>query len=372
MITCSTTASFLAAALLVMMPMSSSATAGEPLIALKPTTKAKPAFSVNVSDDVLQLACSLDGKLLVAGTRSSELVVWDKPFEKSPRVIQSKGKGSITSVTISPDCKHIAATSWWDQHLRVFESATGRQLVAVDCGHGLTQACFSPNGKMLATSGNMIVSSGRDEVASTLELRDPHTGKLVEILKGEESEEFTRFGFHPKGDVLAIGCRSGKVQLWSLKTRKLLATADAHLKAVTDVSFSSDGKALASAGLDGQAILWMVTPLNTLPRKDESEIKLVRSHTLKTPFETLAKVAWSSKGTHIVVSCYAAGHRGRRCTNISIWETKSGKEISNLGDGENGHGGFTATFCPHDEYVFCGDARSRVCAWRFASLLGMN
>jgi WD40 repeat protein len=62
----------------------------------------------------------------------------------------------------------------------------------------------------------------------------------------------------PDGDTFASAGAIGNVKLWSLSSRRVLATLRGHQSAVTRVRFSPDGSSLASASRDGTVRVWDV------------------------------------------------------------------------------------------------------------------
>src|SRR5215471_483194 len=64
--------------------------------------------------------------------------------------------------------------------------------------------------------------------------------------------------FSPDGKMVATASADATVRLWSLGSRRQIASLSGHGGPVRAVAFSPDGKLLASAGADGTARLWDV------------------------------------------------------------------------------------------------------------------
>ena len=149
--------------------------------------------------------------------------------------------GSVQSVSFSPDGGTIATGSS-DGTVQLWDAVTG-QLKATLTGHNreVTNVVFSPDGMTLA-SGSLD---------KTVRLWDAVTGLLKATLTGHTRS----VSFSPDGGTIATGT-DGTVRLWDAVTGQLKATLIGHTRDVYSVSFSPDGRTVASASSDRTVRLW--------------------------------------------------------------------------------------------------------------------
>jgi WD40 repeat protein len=146
----------------------------------------------------------------------------------------------------------------------------------------------------------MLLTAGLTAPLSAQEL------KLRETLKGYEANVFS-LTYSPDGKTLASGTVTGDIRLWDTATNKERAVLKGHTR-VASVQFSPDGKVLASAGnLDGTARLWEVATGRLL-------------HTFNLPDkDTVNGVAFNPDSTTLA----ACGFKGK----LPVWDVVTGKQV---------------------------------------------
>jgi WD40 repeat protein len=71
----------------------------------------------------------------------------------------------------------------------------------------------------------------------------------------------TALALSPDASILATGAASGRCYIWSLASGALLASWDAHFRAVTRLAFTDDGETILSAGADASVLAFDVADL---------------------------------------------------------------------------------------------------------------
>jgi len=150
------------------------------------------------------------------------------------------------------------ASASTDYTIKLWNLKTGKEIRTLT-GHGnyVSSVSFSPDGKTVA-SGSQPDGRGVFGVRdSTIKLWNVLTGKEIRILTGHEDGVLS-VSFSPDGKTLASGSADQTIKLWNLETGEEIHTLTGHDKVVLSVSFSPDGQTVASGSADQTIKLWNV------------------------------------------------------------------------------------------------------------------
>jgi len=109
-----------------------------------------------------------------------------------------------------------------------------------------TEVAFSPDGKIIASSG----------VDNSIKLWDEEGNLLKEIVEGHNDRVITSVIFHPEGNSIATSSYDGTIRLWNLEGQLVAKPFRGHGGWVHSIAFSPSGEYLVSAGENGDIRLW--------------------------------------------------------------------------------------------------------------------
>jgi WD40 repeat protein/beta-lactamase regulating signal transducer with metallopeptidase domain len=241
------------------------------------------------------LAFAPDGKLLASVGFDGLLRLWDPATGKAVRWI-SGHKAPVNCVAFSPDGKLVAVGDS-NPAIRLWEVESGK-LVHGSFWHvaSVQGLAFGADGQTIVTTDGPVriwqvnppeehakidnwtevrsIARAPNDQALAIGLGYDHAislwsrngdGELQRHVPGGHHYGTNALAFSPDGKILASAGSDGRIKLWDIGTRRMVAEAAANRSAALAVAFSPDGKQLASAGDDHKVRLWSVDQLKARP-----------------------------------------------------------------------------------------------------------
>jgi serine/threonine protein kinase len=290
-----------------------------------PATQPAAPQSMNTrhSGSCSSLAFLPDGLHAVSESGGAEVCVWDlqscslkqswlyafeQPFQDLSGVLAVSPEGSLLAVAgINPATRDLFFP-------RLFDARTGKPIgkdYPIDrLGRALA---FSPDGSRLA----MVELPGLWGFAELvgqkpmLDIREIQTGKRKRL---PLAAPVNSIAFSSDGTLLVTGSDDRDVLVWSLAENRRTRLLAGHTGAVSQVTFSADGKRIFSASnADGTLRVWNNDPESTDAGKEVRQIQIGVSKMLCAAF-------WPGGRA-------LTGHADGR---VVLWDLDSGKEQQQL------------------------------------------
>jgi WD40 repeat protein/cellulose biosynthesis protein BcsQ len=197
-------------------------------------------------DRVFEVQFSPDGKLIASCSADRSVILWK--VEGEMLHVFKEHNDMVWSVSFSPDGKFLA-TGGDDSKIYIWQCNDINQVYkSYDYPSRVFSVCFSPDSTKIAVSG-----VDRDS-------REPEIIDLIsdtkQKLKGHQ-EEVLCITFSPDGKQLATASGDGTIRIWSLDGAELHAFRG-HRKKAQTVQFHPNGILIASGGDDNTIRIWQL------------------------------------------------------------------------------------------------------------------
>ena len=194
-------------------------------------------------DEVNGVVFSPNGESFATCSKDGTVRLWQTMDGRE--VLRLTNPKSATAVTISPD-GHFLAGIIGDNTARVWELPSGREVARLAHDDVVNAIAFRPDSRSIATasgypSSHMISGAKLDDNARVWELP---SGR--EILRVAHRHNVWAVSFSSDGRYLATASNDGTAQLWDVDARREVARP-IHECPVSSIAFSADGRFLATA-----------------------------------------------------------------------------------------------------------------------------
>ncbi len=187
--------------------------------------------------------------------------------------------------------------------------------------------CYSATSSVVTSlyDGARVVAAAQNKGGSTTfvtyDLSRASGGPVARC--GGPETTITSLSASPCFGFLGAGGSSGRLYIWHYASGRMLASFDAHLGAVTRVTWTDDSSVLLSAGADGTVHGWSIAYVTDLKRSRGDALRpsiTLRAHSL--PVKTLAVGRGLPACARVVT---AAADRSAR-----LWHLGSGRSIGRV------------------------------------------
>jgi WD40 repeat protein len=214
-----------------------------------------------------------DGKLVAAGANSDEdgrivgaadgceVIVWNVDDNSEvTRLMWTDAK--ISRVAFGPDGTTLAAALRHDRlgsvsgSVQLWDLATGTQTFSHDFNEGIADLQFDSTGRLLACGlGSRVTFLVPVERDFTVAIVSLESRGVIHMLRGHHGI-VTSVSFSADGRRVASASWDKSVKIWDTSTGEETLTLRGHAAPVDAVAFSSDGRRIYSADWDGIVKIW--------------------------------------------------------------------------------------------------------------------
>ena len=247
------------------------------------------------SGNVLSVAFSPDGKLIASGSLDKTIRLWSIPDGKLIRTLKGHAE-EVKSIVFSPDGKLLASASqsFSNGTIKLWSIPNGKMVKNLEKVNGTTLLAFSSDSKYLVSD-----SCVEFKVWSIL------NGNLIKTIKVDSDKVsfISSLSFSPDGKFIASGSDDSTIKLWSFHEGTLVKTLEGHSNGVTAVVFPPDGKFIASGSEDSTIRLWSVstgTQIATIVGfKDGEYSVLIKNGYYRSSLDAAQRISLWFGGTNV-------------------------------------------------------------------------
>ena len=222
------------------------------VVVTPPPALVQPVRGIAVSPDKSMVAASRGNQIHIYDAGSGAYVrslVDPNLTTADKKPLKAAHLSLVEALAISPDGKYIASGGY--QEVIIWDVQTGLLRHRISgFAERVVALAFSPDAKLLVTGGGAPTEDGE------IKIYEVASGKLTLDLKNCHSDTVFGISFSPDGKMLA-SCGADKfVKTWEMPSGKFLKSFEGHTHHVMDVGWKADGKWLASAGADNVVKVW--------------------------------------------------------------------------------------------------------------------
>ena len=231
-------------------------------------------------DSIRALDVSHDGQWIASGSRDQTVILWDATTN-SPSQTLSGHSDWVNSVAFNQDGSLLASGDATGT-LLIWDVAQAERVITLNMEEAVWAVAFSPAQDHLAVGLN----------SGTIHIVDATTGDIVETLTRHDSSTYDLTYSHD-GRYLASASADNTVRLWDTSTWETIHDPlVGHENWVFTVAFNADASLLASGGADNTVIVWDVQSGEVITMLDNAHTDWVRALAFAPDGSALTSTSW--------------------------------------------------------------------------------
>ena len=217
------------------------------------------------TDSVFAVMFWPDSLWLASGSYDKTVRVWDVATQRSANRGPLVCRDSVYSVAVSPNGQLVAAGDH-SGRISLWHSKTGQPArEPLDTSTRLFVSIrFSPDGRFIAAAGHTGSRTAKANFAQTWNIS---TGKKLLDLSGH-TDGVCSITYSSNGRFIATGSDDTTVRLWDAETGAPLATLTGPNDSAKSVAFAPNGRSIVSGSFDKKIHIWTLSKIDSSPRKD--------------------------------------------------------------------------------------------------------